>query len=77
MLNILLVYDFWKEYLLTPERIIGLSLIIIGVALAFLAKKLIRVIKKQDEIEKGDKTYTSILTFALVLILSGMIVSIL
>lgn len=77
MLSMLLVYDFWNDYLLTPERIIGLSLIILGIAAAFLAKKLTKVIKKQSEIDKGDKTYATILTFALVFILAGMIVAIL
>lgn len=77
MLSMLLVNDFWNDYLLTPARIAGLSLIIIGVALAFLAKRLTRVIKKQDMVEKGDKLYASILLFSLVLILGGMIVAIL
>lgn len=77
MLSMLLVNDFWNDYLLTPARIAGLSLIIIGVALAFLAKRLTRVIKKQDIVEKGDKMYASILLFSLVLILGGMIVAIL
>ena len=77
MLNMLLVYDFWNDYLLTPARIAGLSLIIIGVALAFLAKRLTRVVKKQSVVEKGNKTYASILLFALVLILGGMIIAIL
>lgn len=77
MFSMLLVYDFWNDYLLTPERIIGLSLIMLGVALAFLGKRLTKVIKKQDEVDKGDKTYATILTFALILILGGMIVAIL
>ncbi len=77
MLSMLLVNDFWNDYLLTPARIAGLSLIIIGIAFAFLAKRLTRVIKKQDVVEKGDKMYASILLFSLVLILGGMIVAIL
>ncbi len=77
MTNLLLVYDFWNDYLLTPPRIAGLSLIIIGVAVAFLAKRLTRVIKKQSVLEKGDKMVASILTFALVVILGGMICAIL
>lgn len=76
MLNMLLVYDFWNDYLLTPARIAGLSLIIIGIALALVSKRLTRVIKK-EEVQKGDKMRASILTFALVLILGGMIVCIL
>ena len=77
MASLLLVYDFWKDYLLTPPRIAGLSLIIIGVAVAFLAKRLTRVIKKQSVLEKGDKMVASILTFSLVIILGGMICAIL
>lgn len=77
MLSMLLVNDFLNDYLLTPERIIGLSLIILGVALALVAKRLTRVIKRQTVVEKGDKTFVTILTVALVLILVGMIVCIL
>ena len=76
MLSLLLNVDF-KEYILAPQRIAGLSLIIIGVALAFLAKKLTRVIKRESEVDKADKTYITILTIAFVMILGGMIVSIL
>lgn len=77
MLNMLLVNDFWNDFLLTPARIAGLSLIIIGVAVAFLAKRLVRVIKKQSSLEKGDKMVASILMFSFVVIMGGMIVFIL
>lgn len=77
MLNLMLVYDFVNGYLLTPPRIAGFCLIIIGVALAFLAKRLARVIKGQKDIENNDKTLISILTVAFVLIIGGMVVSIL
>ena len=71
MLSLLLNVDF-KEYILAPQRIAGLSLIIIGVALAFLAKKLTRVIKRESEVDKADKTYITILTIAFVMILGGI-----
>ncbi len=77
MFGLLLVNDFYNDYLLTPPRIAGLTLIIIGVALAFLAKKLTRVAKKQSHVDLSDKTYVGILTFALVMILAGMIAAIL
>ena len=77
MFGLLLVNDFYNDYLLTPPRIAGLTLIIIGVALAFLAKKLTRVAKKQTQVDLSDKTYVGILTFALVMILAGMIAAIL
>lgn len=73
----LLVYDFWNDYLLTPERIIGLSLIIIGIVVALVSKRLTRVITKQSEIDKENKTYTKVLITAFVLIIVGMIVAIL
>ena len=77
MKSIMLVNDVLHDYLLTAPRIIGLSIIIIGVSLAFLAKQITRVAKKQSEIDKGDKTYVTILTVAFVLILAGMIACIL
>lgn len=64
----------FEEYILAPARIVGLSLIIVGVALAFLAKRMTMVIKKQSNIDKGDPTYTKILSIALIMILVGMIV---
>ena len=73
----LLVYDFWNDYLLTPERIIGLSLIIIGIVVALVSKRLTRVITNQSEIDKENKTYTKVLITAFVLIIVGMIVAIL
>ena len=73
----LLVYDFWNDYLLTPERIIGLSIIIIGIVLALTSKRLTRVITRKSNIGSEDKTYPRILTTALILILIGMIVAIL
>lgn len=72
MLSLLLMN--FQEYLLSPARIAGLSLIIIGIATVFIAKKLTRVIKKQSNIDKSDRTYVTILTVGFVLILAGMIV---
>lgn len=77
MFNMLLVNDFLNDYLLMPERIIGLSLIIIGIVLALVSKKLTRVITRQTVVEKGNKKQITILTVALVIILAGMIVCIL
>lgn len=73
---LLLNVDF-LAYILAPQRIAGLGLIIIGTALAFLAKKLTRVIKRESEVDKGDKTYVTILTISFVMILGGMIIAIL
>lgn len=64
----------FEEYILAPARIVGLSLIIVGIALAFLAKRLTMVIKKQSIIDKSDHTFTTILSVALIMILAGMIV---
>ena len=72
MLNLLLM-DF-QEYLLSAPSIAGLSLIIIVIALVLISKKLARVIKKQSQIDKSDRTYVTILTVCFVLILAGMVV---
>lgn len=64
----------FEEYILAPARIVGLAMIAVGIAIALLAKRLTRVIKKQSEIDKSDRTFVTILTVALVLILCGMIV---
>ena len=64
----LLVNDLLNDYLLMPERIIGFALIMVGIATVFFAKRLAKVITKQP-VQKGNKTYAKILTFALVAIL--------
>ena len=64
----------FEEYILSPARIVGFAFIIIGISIALLAKNITQVIKKQSEIDKSDRTYTTTLTVALVLILCGMIV---
>lgn len=69
----LLLMDF-QEYLLAPARLAGLTLIIIGIAIVLISKKLTRVIKKQSEIDKDDKTYLTVLTVGFVLILAGMVI---
>ncbi|MBO7527519.1 MAG: hypothetical protein J6T74_06485 [Clostridia bacterium] len=76
MFGLMLVNDFINDYLLTVPRILGMSLIAIGIAIAFVSKRLTRVIKKTDTIDSSDKTYVTILTVALIVILVGMIVCI-
>lgn len=72
-MSMLLVNDFY-DYLLAPARIVGLIIIMVGIATIFTAKRLTRVIKKQSQVDKGDKTYITILTFSLIIILAGMII---
>ncbi|MBE7074818.1 MAG: hypothetical protein E7376_02435 [Clostridiales bacterium] len=72
MLSMLLM-DF-QEYLLSPARIAGLALIIIGISIVLIAKRLTRVITKKSIVDKNDRTYVICLTVGLVLILSGMVV---
>ncbi|MBQ7884537.1 MAG: hypothetical protein IJ318_00365 [Clostridia bacterium] len=72
MLNMLLIA--FEEYILAPARIAGLAFIIFGIAACLISKRLTRVIKKQSEVDKSDRTYVTILTVGLVLILAGMIV---
>ena len=76
MASLMLVYDFWNDYLLTAPRLIGFSVIAIGIALAFLSKKITRVYRKQSQVDNGDKLYIGILTVSLIMILAGMIISI-
>ena len=77
MFGLMLVYDFWTDYFLKTERLIGFGLIILGIALAMLAKRLTRVVKKKYDIQNNDPTYIKILTVSLIMILVGMIVAIL
>lgn len=74
MLNLMLDANAFSEWLLSPVRIAGLSLVILGIAIVLVAKKLTRVIKKQSQVDKDDPTYIKILTVGFVLILAGMVV---
>ena len=76
MKSLMLVNDFVNDYLLTAPRIAGMVIIIIGISLALLAKRITRVAKKQYEVDNSDKTYVTLLTFGFVMILAGMIVCI-
>ncbi|MBE7082745.1 MAG: hypothetical protein E7378_03630 [Clostridiales bacterium] len=69
-----LMLNTFTDYLLVPQRIAGLCLIIVGISLCFLSKRIAKVATKQSQITKDNKVYSGILTAALVLILAGMVV---
>ena len=52
----MLLIDF-MEYLSAPQRIAGLTLIILGTASVLLAKKITKVIRKIDEVDKSDTLF--------------------
>ena len=72
MINLML--NTFMDYLLVPQRIAGLCLIIVGISLCFLSKRIAKVTTKQSQITKDNKVYSGILTASLIIILSGMIV---
>lgn len=74
MKSLMLVNDFVNDYLLTLPRIIGMSLIIIGIALALVTRRLARVIKKTDDTNVIAKTRSKIYFIAFLIIVAGMIV---
>ena len=76
MASLMLVYDFWNDYLLTAPRLVGFTVIAIGIALAVASKKITRVYRKQSQVANDDKLYIGILTLSLIAILAGMIISI-
>ena len=74
MKSLMLVNDFVNDYLLTLPRIVGMSLIIIGIALALVTRRLARVIKKTDDTNVIAKTRSKIYFIAFLIIVAGMIV---
>lgn len=64
------------EFLQTPNKIVGIILAMLGLALSILAKKITKVVRKVDKVNEKDPIYYCLLGFALCLILVGLIVTV-
>ena len=56
--------------------IVGIVLAVVGLALAFLAKRITRVFRHSDEIADNDKLFITIKAIGLVLVLGGLIATV-
>lgn len=80
--NILSVFtDFMSTYfkgvvsmLKSVDIIIGISFAILGVAVAVLARRITRVIRKRNDVEDNDSALIAIKTIGLVLMLIAFLI---
>lgn len=57
-----------------PNVIVGLVLVVVGILLALLAKRITRLFRRTNKIEPNDRIMLSIKAFALAVILAALIV---
>lgn len=63
-----------QEFLLRYTVIIGMIFAIVGLTICCLAKRITKIIRKQDTVDKSDKMYQGILYAGIAFILIGMII---
>jgi len=73
-MNLLLSFVNPLEFLLRYTVITGTIIAVFGLAFCLLAKRITMAVRKQDQISKSDKLYTTLMFLGLGFILIGMIV---
>ena len=73
MINSLILGVTFGEWISTWYHIIAIILIVIGIAMYILSKRMTMVIKKCDKVEANDKLMTTIRIIALVIFVIGII----
>ena len=73
MINSLLLGVTFGEWISTWYNIIAIILIVIGIALYILSKRLTMVIKKTSTVEPNDKMLVTIRVIGLVIFVIGII----
>lgn len=71
----LLSIDSFIELFSHTNVIVGIILAVLGFSIVLLAKRITLAIRKKDKIENNDNIYLTLLGFALVLILAGLLVT--
>ncbi len=70
--------SFFNElvnYLKEPSIIIGLILVLIGLVCVLLSARIVRTVRKVDEVESNDRMLLAIRIVGLVLIIVGLVVN--
>ncbi len=73
MINSMIMAVTFGEWISTWYHIVAMVLIVIGIAMYILAKRLAIVIKKNDKLESNDKLITTFRVIALVIFVIGII----
>ena len=61
------------DFIERPLVIVGLSLIIVGVALAFLARRIARAVRHSNNVESNDKAFLIPKITGLVMVIAGFV----
>ncbi len=72
----LLGVDSILEYLSQTTVIIGITLLIIGLAIAMLSKRIARVARKSNDVRDDDRITLVLRVIGLLFIVAGFIVSV-
>ncbi len=73
MINSLILGVTFGEWISTWYHIVAMVLIVIGIALYILAKRLTMVIKKSDNVETNNRMVTTIRIIALIIFVVGIV----
>ncbi|MBR1984741.1 MAG: hypothetical protein IKA31_03285 [Clostridia bacterium] len=65
------------ETLQNQNVIIGILVSALGLGMAFIAKRITMAVRQTSKVKDGDTVYLTLMAFALVLILVGLIITIL
>lgn len=68
--------DTLAEVLQNQNVIIGILVSALGVGITFIAKRITMTIRQTSKIKENDTVYLGFMTFALVLILVGLLITI-
>ena len=68
--------DTLMEVLQNQSVIIGILVSALGLGLAFIAKRITMAVRQTSKIKDSDTVYLTLMAFALVLILVGLIITI-
>ncbi len=71
------VFDEFVLWITKPPVIVALVLCVIGVALAVLARRIARVIRKTNDIADNDRYYITFKVFAMIALFASALIIIL
>lgn len=68
-------FDELIKYLKEPSIIIGLVLVLIGLVCVLLSARIVRTVRKVDEVENNDKMLLAIRIVGLLFMIVGLVVN--
>jgi len=72
----LLCIDTIMEYLSQTTVIIGVSLLVIGLAIAMLSKRITRMARRSNDIQEDDRLLLFLRVIGLLFVICGFVISV-